>query len=195
MKNQIPVSTWNLTTGNRILWKRGEIAPKEQLLPYLYLQESNYIFICEMWFFDLFFLNFANLICRDTDISKYFRESLGLLDNESRLYLQRNVFFLCVYRMEVCSSRFDWSVMLHGEPRDNSQCSQNTFRIQSTLVISTSLISNYLISKWNSSLYRSEILITKTRLFKYIENFTSKNWKFSDKKLWYFSYICLKHRL
>ena len=26
--------------------------------------------------------------------------------------------------------------------------------------------------------------ITKTRLFKYIENFTTKNWKFSDKKLW-----------
>ena len=24
--------------------------------------------------------------------------------------------------------------------------------------------------------------ITKTRLFKYIENFTSKNWKFSEKK-------------
>ena len=23
--------------------------------------------------------------------------------------------------------------------------------------------------------------ITKTRLFKYIENFTTKNWKFSDK--------------
>ena len=36
--------------------------------------------------------------------------------------------------------------------------------------------------------------ITKTRLFKYIENFTSKNWKFSDKKLWYFSYFCSKHR-
>ena len=30
------------------------------------------------------------------------------------------------------------------------------------------------------------IFITKTRLFKYTENFTSKNWKFSDKKLWYF---------
>ena len=25
------------------------------------------------------------------------------------------------------------------------------------------------------------ISITKTRLFKYIENFTTKNWKFSDK--------------
>ena len=31
--------------------------------------------------------------------------------------------------------------------------------------------------------------ITKTRLFKYIENFTSKIWKFSDKKLWYFFHI------
>ena len=35
--------------------------------------------------------------------------------------------------------------------------------------------------------------ITKTRLFKYTENFTSKNRKFSDKKLWYFSYFCPRH--
>ena len=35
-------------------------------------------------------------------------------------------------------------------------------------------------------------VIMKTRLFKYIENFTSKNWKFSDKKLWYFSHFCSK---
>ena len=42
-----------------------------------------------------------------------------------------------------------------------------------------------------------DLNITKTRLFKYmcIENFTSKNWKFSDKKIWYFSYFRLKHRL
>ena len=33
-----------------------------------------------------FFLNSANLICRGTDISKYFRESLGIRDNERRLY-------------------------------------------------------------------------------------------------------------
>ena len=77
------------------MWKRGEIAPKEQFLlfstifsVYLYFQGSNYIFIYEMWLFELFFfLKSANLICRDTDISKYFRESLGLRDNESRLYL------------------------------------------------------------------------------------------------------------
>ena len=35
-------------------------------------------------------------------------------------------------------------------------------------------------------------LITKTRLFKYIEMFTSKNRKFSGKKLWYFFIFLLK---
>ena len=39
-----------------------------------------------MWLFNLFFLNSANLICRGTDIQKYFRESFGLQDNKSRLY-------------------------------------------------------------------------------------------------------------
>ena len=32
------------------------------------------------------FLNSAHLICRSTDISKFFRGSLRLQDNESRLY-------------------------------------------------------------------------------------------------------------
>ena len=36
--------------------------------------------------------------------------------------------------------------------------------------------------------------ITKTRLFEYIENFTTKNWKFSDKILIFFTYFCSKHR-
>ena len=68
-----------MRTGNKIIWKRGEIAPTEQFLLFftifsedLYFQESNYIFICEMWLFDLsFFLNSAYLICQDTDISSY----------------------------------------------------------------------------------------------------------------------------
>ena len=38
-------------------------------------------------------------------------------------------------------------------------------------------------------------LITKTRLFKYIEMFTSKNRKFSGKNSDIFSYFCSKHRL
>ena len=39
-----------------------------------------------------FFLNSANLICRSTDISKFFRESLGIRDNGSRLYL--HIFYM-----------------------------------------------------------------------------------------------------
>ena len=96
------------------MWKRGEIAPLFHILlfstifsVYLYFQESNYIFICEMWLFDLsFFLNSANLICRDTDIWKYFRESLGLRDNESRLY---DVSFVIV-----CSSSLPRLVIRDG---------------------------------------------------------------------------------
>ena len=38
-----------------------------------------------------------------------------------------------------------------------------------------------------------QTVITKTRLFKYIENFTTKNWKFSDKNSDIFSYFCSKH--
>ena len=37
--------------------------------------------------------------------------------------------------------------------------------------------------------------ITKTRIFKYIKKNHRQNWKFSDEKLWYFSYFCSKHRL
>ena len=37
--------------------------------------------------------------------------------------------------------------------------------------------------------------LTKTRLFKYIESFTTKKGNFSEKKIWYFSYSSSKHRL
>ena len=44
----------NLTTCIKILWKGREIALKEP-------QESNYIFICGMWLFDLFFSSFLQI--------------------------------------------------------------------------------------------------------------------------------------
>ena len=37
--------------------------------------------------------------------------------------------------------------------------------------------------------------ITKTCLFKTIDNFPTKKGKFSDKKFWYYSHFCSKHRL
>ena len=53
---------------------------------YLIVKESHYIRIWDIWLLE-FFLNSGNLICRSTGISMYFRESLGVRDNESRLYL------------------------------------------------------------------------------------------------------------
>ena len=38
------------------------------------------------------FLTLSTLICRGTDISKCFSESLGIRDNESRLYFKINLF-------------------------------------------------------------------------------------------------------
>ena len=37
---------------------------------------------------NIFFLNSANLVCGGTDISKYLIESLGIRNNESRLYIR-----------------------------------------------------------------------------------------------------------
>ena len=82
----------NLTTGKKILWKRKEIAPNFPIFPQYFQYISNfrgqitYSFVkCGGSIY--FFLNSTNLICRVTDISKYFREYLGLRDNESRSYL------------------------------------------------------------------------------------------------------------
>ena len=79
------------------MWKLGKLLLRSNFSflstmfsIYFYLQESIYIsffniFIFAMCLFDLFFLKFANLICRGTDISKYLTASTGLLENESRL--------------------------------------------------------------------------------------------------------------
>ena len=41
-----------------------------------------------------YFLNSGNLIRRSTDISMYFRESLGVRDNVNRLYIGTPLFSL-----------------------------------------------------------------------------------------------------
>ena len=52
-------------------------------------KESNYIFILLKAVVQLIvFLSSTKMICQSTDISKCFIESLGVRDNESRLYLQ-----------------------------------------------------------------------------------------------------------
>ena len=49
-----------------------------------------------------------------------------------------------------------------------------------------------LFTCWCSSWMIQGKTITKTRLFKYIENFTTKNWKFSDKNSDIFFIFLLK---
>ena len=83
----------NLTTGkkhivekrrNCFLLLRSNFSSFPQYFQYIsnFKSPITHIFVkcgCSNYFF----LNSANLICRDTDISKYFRESLGIRDNES----------------------------------------------------------------------------------------------------------------
>ena len=83
----------NLTTGNKILWKREEIAPLyHNIFQYIsnFKSPITYTFLkcgCSIYFI----LNSAILICRGTNISKYFRESPGIRDNESWLYMEESM--------------------------------------------------------------------------------------------------------
>ena len=78
----------NLTSGNKILSIRGNFSPFPQYFQYTFLSKGVLItyslvkFSCAI----CIFLNPENLICRTTDISRCFRGSLQLRDNESRLY-------------------------------------------------------------------------------------------------------------
>ena len=74
------------------MWKRGEIAAKEQFLLFSTLFYI-YIFLTLGVKLHMHLLNvvvqfivFLTLSCRGTDISKCFSESLGIRDNASRLY-------------------------------------------------------------------------------------------------------------
>ena len=85
-----------MTTGNKITWKRGEIAPKEQFLLfstlfYIYIFLTSgvklHIHLLNVVVQFIVFLTLSTLICRSTDMSKCFSESLGIRDNGSRLYI------------------------------------------------------------------------------------------------------------
>ena len=72
----------------KLLLLRSNFSSFPQYFQYISNLKSpfTYIFV-KCGFTNYFFLNSANLICRSTDISKYFRESHGIGDSESRLYL------------------------------------------------------------------------------------------------------------
>ena len=66
---------------------RSNFSPFPQYFQDISIFRSQFTYSFVKCYYSIyFFLNFVNLICRGTDISKYVRESLGLWDNESRLY-------------------------------------------------------------------------------------------------------------
>ena len=85
-----------MTTGNKIMWKRGEIAPHgnfssfQHYFIYIFLTSGVkfHIHLLNVVVQFIVFLTFSTLICRSTDISKCFSESFGIRDNGSRLYFK-----------------------------------------------------------------------------------------------------------
>ena len=77
------------------MWKRGEIAPQEQFssFPHYFIfifltsGVKLHIHLLNVVVQFIILLTLSTLICRGTDISKCFIESLGIRDNESRLHI------------------------------------------------------------------------------------------------------------
>ena len=71
------------------MWKREGIAPLFHIILYIFLNSGIklHINLLNVVFRFIVFFTSATLICRGTDISKCFRESLGIRDNENRLYI------------------------------------------------------------------------------------------------------------
>ena len=65
------------------MWKRGEIAPKEQFLLFLTSGVKLHIHLLNVVVRFIVFLTLSTLICRGTDISKCFSESLGIRDTRA----------------------------------------------------------------------------------------------------------------
>ena len=105
----------NLTTGNK-----KNIVEKKLLLSPLFhnifdisltSRVQLHIYLLNVAIRIIIFLNSANLKCRGTDISKYFRESLGIRDNESGLYsvcfvIVCSSFCLLSVPQDACTSHF-----------------------------------------------------------------------------------------
>ena len=64
------------------------ISPLFHIILYIFLTSGVKLHICKNVVVRfIVFLTSATLICRSTDISECFKESLGIRDNDSRLYL------------------------------------------------------------------------------------------------------------
>ena len=120
-----------------------------------------------MWLFDLFFLNSATLICRSTYIFKYFRESLGIRDNDSRLYISvkcgcSNYFYLSsanlICRGTDISKYFIESLGFRdNESRLNIKSDQNHFTSVYVHCINEPHLSRQISPDWSETVLFSDM--------------------------------------
>ena len=135
---------------------------------FLYFQESNYIFICEMWLFDLFFSSILQIWYVEIRISRSISESP--LDFE---ITKVDCIFLCLCKQFRNSSD---AVMCNTCSRDHCLPLIRNFKIQSTLVISNSKGLSEILRDIRTSTYQicriEEKIIRITTFNKYICNWT-----------------------
>ena len=119
MKIWSPPEYENLTTGKKYFGKEEKLLLRCNFssFPQYFQYISNFKspithILVKCSCSNIFFLNSVTLICRGTDISKYFRESLGIRDNESRLYFRQvpwvsmsQIFLLELHRPIVFSAK------------------------------------------------------------------------------------------
>ena len=107
------------------MWKRGEIAPKEQFLLfstlfYIYIFLTSgvklNIHLLNVVVQFIAFLTLLTLICRGTDISKCFSESLGIRDNESRLYVFLHNYIFQTWMLKIKQEMLtaNGKILMHG---------------------------------------------------------------------------------
>ena len=72
------------------MWKRREISPLFHIIIYIYIVLTSgvkvHIHLLNVVVQFIVFRTLSTLICRGTNISKCLSESLGIRDNEVRLY-------------------------------------------------------------------------------------------------------------
>ena len=105
------------------MWKRGEIAPKKQFLLfstlfYIYIFLTSgvklHIHLLNVVVRFIVFVTLSTLIYRGMDISKYFSESLGIRDNENRLYVKDNELGFISLSISIKSYQDDGRIILKG---------------------------------------------------------------------------------
>ena len=166
----------------------------------------------KFWYFSYFCSKHRLLVLVRTAAPRWFNEYLQFM------FLSRNKKKIMYTPIKVGFTggqnfirMFSWWIAKHAKfLHANNEDSGQTVRTRRLIWVFVSHMSESTLAHVATNIYylyrRLEVrtretirtrrcYITKTCLFKHTENFTTRNWNFSNKKFWYFSHFCSKHRL